>query len=550
MRSLFASKLHRPALSASLLALLVALFIALVDNRLFWRSFAARLGLETFEHWVFLFSVGAAFVLLLNILISLFCFRPIFKPFLIFLLLTTAGISYFSDNFGVAIDKSMIHNVLETDVKEATELLTWALLKHLLLLGGLPAALVVLTRLRARSPKSEALIRAGSVLGSLALLLGVGMMNYKQFVLFGRENRDLQMLLNPSYPIYSLQKVLRQKYFTPDDAPLRVVAPDAVRRGQGPRSVVVLALGETARARQFAFNGYERNTNPQLAQREVISFSQVQACGTSTAESLPCIFSALEQENYSRDKAARQENLLDILRRSGVGVLWRDNDSGSKGVADRIAYEDLSRRTDSGVCESGNCFDEILLRDLDRQLSESTTDLLVVLHMKGSHGPSYYKRTPPEFKVFFPECTQDNIQDCPQQTIVNAYDNTIVYTDHLLAKVIDLLQAQDFATAMLYVSDHGESLGESGLYLHGLPYALAPDEQKRVPMIFWASNSFIAQKSLDIDALERRQDAPYSHDQIFHSVFGLFDLDSAVYRPDLDIFSPCRPPAPSTALLQ
>jgi lipid A ethanolaminephosphotransferase len=131
----------------------------------------------------------------------------------------------------------------------------------------------------------------------------------------------------------------------------------------------------------------------------------------------------------------------------------------------------------------------------------------------------------------------DNIQDCSRQSIVNAYDNTILYTDHILSRVIDLLQAQRSATAMLYVSDHGESLGENGLYLHGLPYALAPVEQKQVPMIFWASEKLVRQKSLDIAALEARRQTPYSHDFIFHSVLGLFGVGSEIYRPELDIFA-------------
>ncbi len=528
----------RPTLNTTILALLVALFIVLADNRLFWHSFTARLGLDTLEHRTFVFTVGVAFVLLLNVLISLFAFRPVFKIFLILLLLITAGIGYFSDTFGVIIDKPMIHNILETDIGEASELLTWSLFRHLLLYGLVPAALVALTHIRYRAPKRELLTRIGVVLGSLALLIGLGLTSYKQFVLFGRENRDLQMLLNPSYPLYSLERVIEKKYFDHAGEPLRVVGSDAVRSHTGPRSVVVLALGETARAREFAFNGYERDTNPQLAKRGVINFPNLQACGTSTAESLPCIFSSLKRKNYRRDKAAGQEHLLDILQRTGVTVLWRDNNSGSKGVADRVRYEDLSRQTDDELCASNNCFDEILLRDLDRRLAETTGDMLIVLHMKGSHGPAYYKRTPPVFKVFSPECTIDNIQDCPQQTIVNAYDNTIVYTDHVLARLIDLLKAQNFSTAMLYVSDHGESLGENGLYLHGLPYALAPDEQTHVPMIFWASDTFFTQKVLD--ALEIARQASYSHDNIFHSILGLFGISSKIYEPGLDIFSARR----------
>jgi lipid A ethanolaminephosphotransferase len=540
MHSFITDKFWRPSLNTTTVALIVALFIVLADNRLFWRSFTSRLGLDSLEHWTFVLTVAVVYVLLLNVLISLFAFRPVFKPFLIILLLTTAAVSYFSDIYGVIIDKSMVHNILETDATEAAELLTWPLFRHLLWFGAVPATLVALTRIRTRSRKREALARIAVVCASLAVILGAGMTHYKQFVLFGRENRDLQMFLNPSYPSYAMQKVLRKTYFARAEEPLRVVAADAVRKPQGSRTVVVLAIGETARAREFAFNGYGRDTNPRLALRNVVNFPDVQACGTSTAESLPCIFSSLDREDYSRDKAARQENLLDILQRVGVTVLWQDNNSGSKGVAERIAYEDLSRQSDAELCAGDNCFDEILLRDIDRRLAQSTDDMLIVLHMKGSHGPSYYKRTPAAFKTFLPECTQDNLQDCPQQTLVNAYDNTIVYTDYVLAKLIDLLRAQDFATAMLYVSDHGESLGENGLYLHGLPYALAPDEQKQVPMIFWASDDFIAQKSLDVGALAARRTGPYSHDVVFHSIFGFFDIKSEIYRSDLDIFSSSR----------
>jgi lipid A ethanolaminephosphotransferase len=303
---------------------------------------------------------------------------------------------------------------------------------------------------------------------------------------------------------------------------------------------MVLVVGETARAQQFAFNGYRRDTNPRLATRGVINFENAQACGTSTAQSLPCIFSNLVRKNYNRHKAGRQENLLDILQRVGIKVLWLDNDSGSKGVADRVAYEDLSKQTDSGLCASGNCFDEVLLRDLDQRLAKTSEDMLIVLHMKGSHGPSYYKRTPPDFKVFAPECTMDNIQDCSRETIVNAYDNTIIYTDYFLAELVDLLRARNFATAMLFVSDHGESLGENGLYLHGLPYALAPEEQTHVPLIFWASERFVRQKTLNIETLKDHRGAPYSHDHIFHSILGSFNVRSETYRPDFDIFAACR----------
>jgi lipid A ethanolaminephosphotransferase len=249
------------------------------------------------------------------------------------------------------------------------------------------------------------------------------------------------------------------------------------------------------------------------------------------------MFSPQSHDSYSRSLATHSENLLDVLSRSGVRVVWRENDGGSKGVADRVAYENMAQRADPQLCKGSECYDEVLLQGLEALMTSSPGDTLVVLHTQGSHGPSYYKRVPQRFKAFQPECAQDNVQDCSRQEIVNAYDNTILYTDYLLSRVVDILKRQEFATAMLYVSDHGESLGENGIYLHGLPYAMAPLEQTRVPMIFWASDRFYAEKRISRTALVDEQNAGLSHDNLFHSLLGLFGVESGVYRPELDIFT-------------
>jgi len=303
-----------------------------------------------------------------------------------------------------------------------------------------------------------------------------------------------------------------------------------------PRSAVVLVVGETARAEEFSLNGYTRITNPQLSSRNVTTFTDVQACGTDTAESLPCMFFHLGKDHYSRNKAKQYENLLDVLQRAGVQILWRDNNSGSKGVGDRVKYEDMSNAKDEALCSGGECYDEILLKGLDKILDQNSGELLVVLHQKGSHGPSYYKRSPKDFEKFVPECTKDNVQDCDLQSIINAYDNTIVYTDYVLSRLIDLLKTQKYATAMLYVSDHGESLGENNIYLHGLPYAIAPKQQTQIPMIFWASSSFLREKALDSALLAKHRSDHFSHDNLFHSLLGLFNVETALYRPELDLF--------------
>lgn len=473
-----------------------------------------------------------------NILFSLIAFNPVHKPALIVVFCIAAIVNYFMNSYGIVIEKQMITNLLETDFLESSEQLTWPLVRHVFLLGMLPSALLLLTRISYRPWRRELLVRCGVILFSGVLLVTLVVAEFKEFVLFGRENKEMRMYINPTYPIYSLFKVLRNNHQTHGSEPLRVIGADATKPASSSRSAVVLVVGETARAEEFSLNGYQRQTNPQLSTRDVMTFTDVQSCGTDTAESLPCMFSHLGKALYRRNEARRYENLLDVLQRAGVQVIWRDNNSGSKGIADRVRYEDLTVKQDAELCSSGECYDEILLQDLEKLLDSNDGNMLVVLHQKGSHGPSYYKRSPKDFELFLPECTQDNVQDCDRQSIINAYDNTIAYTDFILARLTDLLKARNYSTAMLYISDHGESLGENNIYLHGLPYAIAPPQQTHVPMIFWASSSFLRERGIDSALLERHRTDHFTHDYLFHSILGLFGVKTELYRKNLDIFAP------------
>jgi lipid A ethanolaminephosphotransferase len=527
-----------PRLQASpiVVNLVAAAFLVCFANGPLWHAVIAKLGMKTAGHWVFLVVAGLSLWMLLHIIFSLFSFRPVHKPVLIILFCTAATVSYFMGSYGIVIDKQMITNLLETDGREASEQLSWPLFGHFFLLGLLPSALLLRTRITYQPWRRELLVRGGAILASLVLLVVMVLADFKEFVLFGRENKELRMYINPTYPIYSLVKTVKKNRQARQSEPVRVIGADAKKPANVPASAVVLVVGETARAEEFSLNGYSRPTNPELSRRDVITFSDVQACGTDTAESLPCMFFHQGKANYSRNEAKKYENLLDVLQRAGVQVIWRDNNSGSKGVGDRVRYENLSEAKDAALCSSGECYDEILLQDLDKLLNQNKRDLLIVLHQKGSHGPSYYKRSPPEFEKFLPECTKDNVQDCDRQSIINAYDNTIVYTDHVLAKVIDLLKRQRYATAMLYVSDHGESLGENNIYLHGLPYAIAPRQQTQVPMVFWAADRFLRERNIDERQLAQHRNDHLSHDNLFHSLLGLFRVTTDLYRPELDLF--------------
>ena len=294
----------------------------------------------------------------------------------------------------------------------------------------------------------------------------------------------------------------------------------------------------------FSLEGYKRETNPRMAQLETLSFDSVYSCGTATAVSLPCMFSRMDRGNYDESAAKNSDNLLDVLEQAGVRVLWRENNSGCKGICARVDTQTAAELRTPQFCDGDGCFDEILLHQLDQWLESSKGDAFIVLHQQGNHGPEYYKRYPPAFRRFTPECRSNRPQNCTRQALVNAYDNAILYTDFVLSKVVEFLKARKahYRSAMLYMSDHGESLGEGGIYLHGLPYIIAPEEQKKVPFMLWLSPDYANTERIDRACLSKATQGQYSQDNFFDSVLGLFDIRSDIYRPGRDIFAPCRAP--------
>lgn len=531
----------RPVSGVPGLTLAVAGFMAVFLNNAFWKAVIAAADIGMARNLGFGVALAAAMVAFFVLLVSLFGFRYVLKPAIVTLLLVASVASYFMSVYGVVIDDTMIHNVLETDVGEASGLFSARLILHVLLTGVLPALVVCAWRIRYRSFWRETGIRLATVAMAVAVL-GVSVYShYKDFSLVLRSHRELRYLVNPTYPLYAAIDTFTQTAQAANQpvAPLGRDAHQQLPAG-APRRVVVLVVGETARAANFSLNGYSRETNPRLAQRDLVNFEDFAACGTSTSVSVPCMFSRLDRDDYDEYEARHTEGLLDVLDHAGVNVLWRDNNSGCKGTCARVPSEDVSHADDAALCDAAECYDEILLRGLKRRIVNAEGDLFIVLHQKGSHGPEYYKRYPDRFERFTPVCSSNLPQDCDRQAIINAYDNTILYTDYVLDQLIGLLardaRRNNDATALLYMSDHGESLGENGLYLHGFPYALAPEYQTHVPALAWFSNGF----GLDHGCLAGLADERYSQDNLFDSVLGLFAVRTQVYRPGQDIFRACR----------
>lgn len=433
------------------------------------------------------------------------------------------------DHLGVIIDTVMIDNIIQTDRNEISGLMTSSLIVRTFIFGLIPAWLVIKYFPKNTNFKQELIARLKTIgfliLGIVALVIPFTA-DYATFI---REHKIVRFYANPTYATYSSIKFLTSKLNgKANNGPLINVAGDTknLDLADSKKELIIMVVGETARADRFSLNGYKRDTNPRLSKEDVVSFSNVSSCGTSTSVSVPCMFSSLGRENYDKEKALAQENLLDVLNHHGIAVLWRDNNSDSKGVATRIRYEDFKSPTLNPVCH-GECRDIGMLNKLDEYINQNKgKDIFIVLHQMGNHGPEYYRRYPKEFEKFKPACQTGELRDCTQQEIDNAYDNAILYTDYFLSEVISFLKKHDdrFETAMLYVSDHGESLGEHGLYLHAAPYMLAPKEQKHVPAILWTGSNF----DYNIDDIKPFKNQALSHDDLFCSVMIAYELESGM----------------------
>jgi lipid A ethanolaminephosphotransferase len=525
-----------------LLIVAIAVFILAADNGPFWRG--ALRATQSDEHRLAILTTLSALVLVpLITVLSLALGTKLLRVVAALLLLVAASCGYFMTQYGVIIDQSMIRNAVETTALEATPLLGAAYLLHVALYGVLPAIVVFTVPLARLRWPTEILVRLGTAAAAVLFFATALYANYESAVFFGRENDDLRLQINPAYPLWaaatfgmSSDKAAPEVRHSLD---VRLAAPAADRKP----ALVVIVMGETARADRFSFNGYERDTNRYTRERGVVNFPSVVSCGTSTAESLPCIFSGLGHAHFSHAAAMASESLVGAMQRLGIDTFWRDNSTGCKDVCDEQHFEQRADWTTPELCDATGCFDELLLEDFDALLADRARDHLIVLHQRGSHGPAYNTDVPQWAKEFLPECDLPNLRNCERAAINNSYDNTILYTDYFLSRVIDELEKRsgDFDTAMLYVSDHGESLGENGLYLHGLPYALAPHEQTQVPMLFWAGPSFYAERAkVDPQCLRESAQHDTSHDAIFHTLLPLFGLESPLYDERLDLMAVCR----------
>ena len=517
--------------------LLVVVFIMLTGNYSLFHGIVNIYPL-TLRNLPFLVSMAIFFTSLTAIFFLTICHHKATRWILALFLVVAAQSAYYMDHFKVIIDTVMIDNIMETSRAEFSGLVTLNLIARTILLGLIPAWLVIRYCPKPIDFKTELSSRLRTILLLVIAIIVLVIPFTADYTSFIREHKIIRFYSNPTYSVYSVIKYgIQQSTISANHLPLIHIADDGkiVDKSSDKKELMIMVVGETARADRFSLNGYERNTNPLLSKQDIVSFSNVTSCGTSTGVSVPCMFSSLGRKHYDKEKALEQENALDVLVKNGVEVLWRDNNSDSKGVATRIPYEDFKTPTFNPTCK-GECRDIGMLSGLDKYIQKNANkDIFIVLHQMGNHGPEYYRRYPKEFERFKPACQTGELRDCSQKEIDNAYDNAILYTDYFLSEVIQFLKKYDanHETAMLYVADHGESLGEHGVYLHAAPYLIAPKEQTHVPVIAWFGQNFDYQ----LKDIEFYKKYPLSHDDLFCTLLASYEVDTHMCKNEHEMLS-------------
>lgn len=537
----------------TLLITIVALYQATLLNYVYFKKVLAVLPIDNIEHFLFFLTMPIVIFFAVFALLNAFYFTYLIKIISVLLLMLGAFLTYFMNKFNILIDRDMLENALQTTMTESLSYASWHCFFSLLFIGILPSALILFIPIKKERFMPYFIKRMIGIFSPFVGAWIISLFFFKQYAPFMRNNENIIKYLLPSNYISAvISEIKYQKY---NNQPWESIGLDVRKQdhltSEKPMLLVML-LGETARSANFSLYGYDKKTNPLLEeQSNLFVFKNTSSCGTATAYSVPCLFSQFTAKEYEARKALKQDNILDLLNRANVNVDWYENDGGCKGVCDRINNKDLTEiyvKNKSVFCESGVCKDEILTSALKKALvdienDKLKTDHFIVLHMMGSHGPTYYKRYPKKFDSFKPTCETNNIDTCSQESLYNTYDNTILYTDYLISDVIHQLESlqSEYNVGMIYVSDHGESLGENGVYLHGLPYSIAPKEQKEIPFILWLSDSY--KKALQLNAQCLTANAatlPYSHDDIFHTLLGLFFMKTELYNDKLDVIQACK----------
>ncbi|MFN2048256.1 phosphoethanolamine transferase EptA [Pantoea agglomerans] len=538
--------ISQPVMHRVTFIILFSIYISVFLNLAFYRQAYSLIPLNELKNILFLFSMPLVAFSVINIVVTIASFLWLDRITIALFIFVSATAQYFIQHYGIILDRSMITNMVDTTPAESMALLTPKMIVVIFFTGIFMAVLAFWPAFKKSVPVWKGVLeRALSLVISVVLIAVIAMLFYKDYASLFRNNHELVKSLSPSNFIAASLSYYNHRERA--NLPLVKIGEDAHQLPHmlnGPKkNLTILVVGETSRAANFSLGGYSRPTNPLLAEDDVVYFPDVSSCGTSTAVSVPCMFSNMPRKHYDDALASHQEGLLDIIQRAGLSVLWNENDAGCKGACERIPNQDMTALNLPGMCIKGECYDEVLFHGLEEYIKQLQGNGLIVLHTIGSHGPTYNHRYPPAFRKFTPTCETNQIQECSQAQLINTYDNTILYADYIVDKAIELLKAHqdEFTTSLVYLSDHGESLGEKGVYLHGLPYAIAPEAQTRVPLLIWLSPDYQQRYAVDYKCLSQQATTQkYSQDNLFSTMLGITGVQTREYVSSDDIVASCR----------
>lgn len=531
------------------LIFLSTLFFTLFYNFSFFTNVVNTYSFQGFNK-IYVLSTAILLISFLTLFFTILSSKYTTKPILLITTVISAFTAYFMDTYHVVIDSEMIRNSLQTNLAESSDLFSFKLVLYVFFLAILPSYFIYKIKIEYKPFRKELFSKLKTVVLSIIVILIILFSFNKFYTSFFREHKPLRFHVNPIYWIYSVGNYINKSL---NSGPIVLkeigtdakVIPEKTIEEEEKKELIIMVVGEAARADKFSLNGYEKDTNPLLKQEEIINFPNMYSCGTATAQSVPCMFSIFDKADYDYKKGISTQNVLDVLKHTNnIDILWRDNNSDSKGVALRVDFEDYRTSQTNTKCDDVECRDEGMLLGLDEYIkNHKDKDILIVLHQMGNHGPAYYKRYPKEFEKFTPVCKTNQLEECTQEEVSNAYDNAILYTDYFLSKVINFLKpySNTHETAMFYMSDHGESLGENGFYLHGMPYMIAPNEQKHIASLLWLGDGEM-KEDYNIEKLNTYKNKEFSQDNLFHTLLGLFEVETDVYKKDMDILNDSRKP--------
>lgn len=548
--SSFFSQRPKKSISLSGFNMLLAIWLGLILNFAFYQKIHEFTPYANLKAGLLMAATALIIIAFYSLILQWLNWKWNAKILASVLIILGGFSAYFVNSLGVVITPDQIQNMLQTDAREVRDLWSMRLIIWTLVFVIFPLCVVWILKIQPASLGRQILQKGLSSVISLGLILGLLFCFYVDYAAIFREHRDLKGMLSPQNSIASTLSYYKKKA-PKANLPLVVFGEDAhllqqAQMQEHPK-LMVLVVGETARAESFALNGYARNTNPELSKLAVINFNQVSSCGTATAVSVPCMFSGMSRETYDEQLASHREGLLDIAQRAGYQVTWIDNNSGCKGACDRVQKYQIPTQLKQKWCDAGGeCFDEILVDSLKDYLAHldknNPKPQLIVLHQMGSHGPAYFKRSKTPYQPFQPTCNSNAIQGCSTEELKNSYDNSIVYTDHVLAQIVETLKQQtQYQTGFWYLSDHGESTGEHGLYLHGAPYSMAPTQQTHVPMLMWFSDAWKQQNTQQVSCLKGQTEQARSQDHLFPSLLSLLDIKTQVTEAKNDMLAQCSP---------